>query len=134
MTDKQANILIADENPLYTDGLKAMLMTRKHLGSPDVANSHHDVLDFLKQKSYNLLITSFPNIEEDADDYIFKLRDLFPTIKLLVILPEDNQEIINDFILSRIDGQILKNSTPDEFFALIEKTLHTGVIYDGDLF
>lgn len=133
MTDKPANILIADENPLYSDGLKAMLMTRKHMGTPDIANSHRAVFGLLEDKNYDLLITSFPNREKEGDDYIFKLRKFFPTLKLLVILPEDNQEIINDFILSKIDGHILKNSTPDEFFILIEKTLQTGVIYNGDI-
>ncbi len=134
MRDKPANILIADNNSLYTKGLKAMLMTRKHLGNPDIANSVSDVFSLLKNKNYDLFLTTISEITSSGKDYILKVKRYFPSLKLLVILPEDDKKIINDSILSKINGQILKNSTPDEFFMLIEKTLQKGVIYNGDNF
>jgi len=134
MKDKPANILIADENPLYADGLKAMLMTRKHLGTPDIVNSHHDVFGIMEKKDYDLLITSAPDLNKFAFDFIFKVRRYFPDVKLLLVLSENTVGVADDYILSQVNGHILKNSLPDEFFMLIEKTLQKGVIYNGDLF
>jgi PleD family two-component response regulator len=53
--DKNAEILIVDDNTLYSLYLKVKLENRGY-GSIDIVNGAEEVLSYLKKKSYRLII------------------------------------------------------------------------------
>jgi two-component system, NarL family, nitrate/nitrite response regulator NarL len=56
MTEK-VRILITDDHRMFSEGLKAMLMSKKNLSVPQLAESGEQALEMLEIDKFDLLIT-----------------------------------------------------------------------------
>ncbi|MFW5725811.1 MAG: response regulator, partial [Bacteroidota bacterium] len=133
MTTEAAKILITDDHRMFAEGLRAMLMIRKKLGEPDIAESAEEALGMLARQEYNLLITDINMPGISGIELTRQVKQEHPGVKVLVITMHDDHEIINEILNAEAEGYILKNSSPDDFFKAIEKILVNQTFYSNDV-
>jgi DNA-binding NarL/FixJ family response regulator len=125
MTREKASILILDEHRMFAEGLRAMLMIKKHLGDPKIANSPDEAMEFIEDEHFDLLVTE-RNSTTDRD-YIQKVKNKYPELKILLLTRQDdpdNTEFVNQI---GAEGFIPKDSSPDQFLLAIESILFEKV-------
>jgi len=132
MTEK-AKILITDDHRMFSEGLKAMLMNKKNLAIPQLAESGEQALEMLEKEKFDLLITdiNMPGISGIELTRLVKRK--YPHIKILVITMHDDQEIVNEILLSEAEGYILKNTSREEFFNAIDRILGNNTYYSKEV-
>lgn len=123
MTFPRVNILITDDHRMFAEGLRTMLMIRKKLGNPRIADSAEQALEMIKEEKCDLLITevSMPSIS--GLDLAKMVKKEYPDVKILMVTPEEDINIIHDIITAKADGYILKTSAPEKFFDAVERIL-----------
>lgn len=131
--EKKYKILITDDHRMFAEGLKAMLMTRRNLTAPHIADSGYQALEMLNNEHFDLLITDINMPEMSGIELTREVKSRFPSVKILVITMHDDQEIVNEILMSEADGYILKNSGRDEFFKAIDSILEDSTYYSNEV-
>jgi two-component system, NarL family, nitrate/nitrite response regulator NarL len=119
----RARILITDSHRLYADGLRAMLMIRKKLGNPVIAETGLEAMELLMKNEFDLLISDIQLYDDSGFDLIFEARKHFPELKILAISMHGYMELSNYFRHHKPDAYLVKTSNPDDFFQTVNKLL-----------
>jgi DNA-binding NarL/FixJ family response regulator len=119
----RARILIADGHRLFAEGLKAMLMIKKKMGVPVIAESGEETLQLLAKQEYDLLITEMKLPGISGIELTNQVKKLYPDLKVLVLSFIDNHEVTQSFFALEPDGYLLKTSDPDHYFQAIDYLL-----------
>jgi DNA-binding NarL/FixJ family response regulator len=127
MTREKARILISDEHRMFAEGLRAMLMIKRHLGIPKIAESTKDALNLIENEPFDLLITGMRVPEKDDVEFIQKVKYQYPNIKILILTRQEDQNDLETFQRVEAEGFIMKDATPDEFLLAIESILYSNL-------
>ncbi len=126
-------ILIADEHHLYAEGLKTLLMIRRHLGTPTIVSTDKDLYEALNFSHFDLVILCSALSNNSSQFIVRELRNEFPLLKTLVMDTGSEEDMIDRVFMAEADGYIRKESGPDEFFMALEQILNDGLYYNGQL-
>lgn len=129
----QAKILITDDHRMFAEGLRAMLMSNKNLAPAHIAGSGKEALSMLSVQHYDLLISDINMPEMSGIELTQHVKKKYPDVKILVITMHDEQEIVNEILLSEAEGYILKNTSREEFFYAIGRILNNNTYYSNDV-
>ena len=123
MISYRANIVITDNHRMFAEGLRAMLMIRKRMGNPRIAETAQQALEMIKSEKCDLLITEADIPGISGLELAKMVKKQYPDVKILVVTPDEDMSIIQDIITAKADGYILKTSAPEKFFDAVERIL-----------
>src|SRR5690606_27837689 len=118
------SILLVDDHPILTDGLK---MVFKDYTTFDIVASTHSgayALALLKAKPIELMVTDYSMPDMNGLDLIRQAKALSPRLKTIVLTMHDEASSIKEVIAAGADGYILKKCAMEELAQAIESVLN----------
>lgn len=100
-----------------------MLMIRKRMGNPRIAVTAQQALEMIKSEKCDLLITETDIAGKSGLELAKVVKKQYPDVKILIVTPNEEMSMIQDIIIAKADGYILKNSAPEKFFDAIDRIL-----------
>lgn len=112
-------IILADDQNMFLDGLKSILSAYKNYEILGTANNGFEVLNLLEKSKPNLLLLDINMPEMDGIDACRVIKNKYPDLKILILSSYSNKEFIADVMHNGADGYILKNAGTDELMLAI---------------
>lgn len=133
MEDK-VRIFIVDDHQILIDGVKSLLRNEDRFQIINEALSAKVALRKLEQNNeYDILITDISMPEMDGVELTKKVKQLYPTIKILVLTMYNNQQVANEIMMSEAEGFILKNTGKKELVAALNTISDNGTYYSREV-
>lgn len=125
-------VLIVDDHTLFAQGTSTMLSFSAEIKAVGIANNgiRCKELTILNAPDVILLDINLP--DSNGIDLIKELKEIMPTLKVLIITGHEPQGYINKSIRSGADGFLLKECDAKELIKAI-LTVHKGDLYFSPL-
>ncbi len=114
-------ILIVDDHPMVTEGLKSLLSTEVNLEVVAICNNAYDTMEFLKNNTVNIAFLDINLPDINGIELCKKIKTSYPTIKSIAITTFAERSYITKMIEAGALGYLLKNSTKDIILEAIHK-------------
>lgn len=122
-------VLLVDDHPILTDGLKIMIDNDSHFQVVGVFSQANFALSFLKTETkIDLIIVDYSMPDVTGVEFVKLVRSLSCPPRILMLSMHDEPLIIKDAIAAGIDGYVLKKSASDELL-LAMKSIMSGRPY-----
>ena len=113
-------ILIADDHPLFRDGLRSLLQAQGH----EVVGEAHNGREAIElarklQPDFVLMDVSMPELDGVSATRLIA-REM-PEVKVVILTASDEDETLFEAIKAGAQGYLLKNLEADDFFALLDR-------------
>jgi len=119
-------ILLADDQSLVTDGLKALLSLEKDLEVVGEARNGEEVLQKIEQfKPLDVIVMDIRMPVMDGVATTKRISERFPEIKVLVFTTFDHDEYVVEALKFGAKGYLLKD-TPTEELARVIRAVNEG--------
>ena len=125
---KKLSIYIVDDHQIMIDGIKALLSSDERFFVCGQNTSPLKALNEITSLQPDILITDINMKELSGIELSKKIKENFPSIKILALSMHDDRDIISDMLETGISGYILKNTGMEELTSAIIK------ISNGKLF
>lgn len=115
------NIMIADDHPLFVEGVKMILANDPVFNITGIANDGKQLLYLLTQQPETdliLLDVNMPNL--NGLDTIKYIKQSFGSVKVLMLSAYSDAKLVEEAKSAGADGYILKNSSRDELAGAIK--------------
>ncbi|MFH2144054.1 MAG: response regulator transcription factor [Bacteroidota bacterium] len=131
--EEQVNILIVDDHQMFIDGIKALLRKEKKFKITAEALCGKDALLLLENEKFDVLVTDISMPEMTGVELTKIVKEKYPYIKVLVLTMFNDQEVIEDIIMSEAEGYILKNTGKSELVAALEALSNGSTFYSREV-
>lgn len=121
-------ILIVDDHPLVTDGIRTMLKDESYLQIEAAAKTAKDALAFLADTSVDIILLDINLPDIDGLRLCEMIREKNKTVKILGLTYVNEAGIINQLMKKGANGYLLKNMEREELIDAINKVMD-GTIY-----
>ncbi|MBL7759066.1 MAG: response regulator transcription factor [Sediminibacterium sp.] len=123
---QQIHLMIADDHPLFVEGLKMILSSEPLFTINGIANDGKQLLYLLTQQSQTDLILLDVNMPHlNGLDTIKYIKQSFGSVKVLMLSAYSDQKLVDEARVAGADGYILKNSNREALVGAI-KRVHGG--------
>jgi two-component system, NarL family, invasion response regulator UvrY len=122
------SIIIAEDHPIFKDGLKNLIKKDISLFLKDEVESSEELMSKLMSDKYDLVITDINLPGRSGIDVLPDIKKMFPKLPVLVLSMHSEEKIGLRAIKAGADGYLSKESNPDEILKAIQ-TLSTGRKY-----
>lgn len=123
MKSENIEIIIADDHHMFLEGLKSLLDKEEHISIVDTAKNGQTVLDFLKSKGADVVITDLSMPEMDGMTLNRQIKKKYPALKTIVVSTHSESDKVMQLIKNDVDGYLLKNADPKELVEAITKVV-----------
>ncbi len=131
--EDEVKIVIADDHQMFIDGVKSLLKKEKKFNFVYEALNAEEALNFIGSNQIDLLITDISMPGMSGTELTKKIKQHFPTIKVLVLTMYNDSAIINEILQSEAEGYILKNTGKQELLTAITKIMDNGTFYSNEV-
>jgi DNA-binding NarL/FixJ family response regulator len=118
---RRAAILIADDHPLVSQGLRAIL--RPNCDVVGVVQDGRDVIDSVRNKKPDLLLLDLSMPHRNGLDLLPELVKAFPNLKVLIVTMHVDRAMADAAMLAGAHGFIPKEASADELNDAIQQVL-----------
>ena len=129
MSDK-INLMIADDHPLFVEGLKMILGSDPLINIAGIANDGKQLLYLLTQQPETdliLLDVNMPNL--NGLDTIKYIKQSFVKVRILMLSAYNDLKLIEQAKQAGADGYVLKNSSKDDLTGAIKKIVGGELVF-----
>jgi len=121
-TNKTIDIIIADDHSIFLEGITS-LISSKTINVIANCKNGQEVLDILKTKKADLIISDINMPVMDGITLTKKIKKLYPETKILMLSMYEEKYIINKAMKGGADGYMSKNSRKGEILNAIESCM-----------
>lgn len=121
-------ILIIDDHPLVTDGIKTMLQSEDHLQVCGTAKTAKEAIAFLERQSADVILLDISLPDMDGLRLCELIRTKNKIAKIIGVTSANDAGIITQFLHRGGNGYLLKNMERDELIHAIHRVLD-GHVY-----
>jgi DNA-binding NarL/FixJ family response regulator len=121
-------ILIIDDHPLVTDGIRTMLKDESYLRIEAAAKTAKGALVFLADTPVDVILLDINLPDTDGLRLCEQIREKDKTVKIIGLSYVNEAGIINQLIKKGANGYLLKNMEREELIDAINKVMD-GTIY-----
>ncbi len=128
--EKKIQIMIADDHPLFVEGLKMILSGNQRFVIAGIANDGKQLLYLLTQNSdidLILLDVNMPNL--NGLDTIKYIRQSFGSVKVLMLSAYSDTKVVEQAKQAGAQGYVLKSSSKDELSNAIINVVEGNTIF-----
>jgi DNA-binding NarL/FixJ family response regulator len=113
-------ILIADDHPLFRDGLRSLLRAQGHEVVGEAHNGR-EAVELARQlrPEFVLMDVSMPELDGVAATRLIAVE--MPEVKVVILTASDQDETLFEAIKAGAQGYLLKNLEAGDFFALLDR-------------
>lgn len=111
---KKIKLAIADDYPVFRDGLLITLSKDEDLEVIIEANDGNELIEAMKQELPDIVIMDYKMPVMDGAEATRKIKEQFPSVKVLVISMYEDPKFRSHLAESGADGYLLKNAEPEE--------------------
>ena len=108
------NVLIAEDHPMFRDGLRALLAGRSGVSSVRAEANGHDALAAAEQEAPDVAVVDLRMPDGDGVWLTRQLRTRFPSVRVLVLTSAADDQAVRDALAAGANGYLLKSAEPDE--------------------
>lgn len=124
----QTNVLIVEDHPIFSKGLTALLTSQPLFSIAGEAGNSGDALEIIRTKKPDLAVVDLNLGDEDGLDFIKKVHELYPLLKILVLSMHDERYYASRAIKAGASGYIMKEEAGSSVLTAI-RTVMSGKIY-----
>ncbi|HOZ68896.1 MAG TPA: response regulator transcription factor [Chitinophagaceae bacterium] len=117
-------IAIADDYPIYRDGLQVTLSSDENLEVIFEADNGQELLDKMDISVPDLVIMDYKMPVMDGMVATRLIKEKHPAVKVLVISMFHDEKFINHLMDNGADGYLLKDAEPEQIMATIHQLLY----------
>jgi DNA-binding NarL/FixJ family response regulator len=121
-------ILIVDDHPLISEGLKKLILEYKLCNSPELAATGKECMTKLRASDFDIVMLDINLPDCSGIDLCPKIVAEFPSVKILALTSFGEFTIVRKMLDNGASGYLLKNSMPEEIVMGIE-TVMQGEIF-----
>ena len=126
-------LAIAEDHQSLIDGIKLLLEYEDHITIVGTANNGEELLDIVKKKQPNVVLTDIRMPKMDGITATKQLKKKYPNIKVLAFTMFDQTEAIEQMMDAGASGYILKNSSLKEVLNAIVSVYEGNTYFDANL-
>ena len=127
---KVYRVLLADDHPIFREGLKKLLEEKDFLQIVGEANNEEEILEVLRQKEVDLILLDISLKNRSSGlEALKKIKEKYPTIKVLILTMHRSQEMLERAIYLGAEGYILKEEEYPKLLRSIKKVLRGEKAY-----
>ena len=119
-------IAIADDYPVYRDGLQVTLSSDENLEVIFEADNGQELLDKMQKELPDLVIMDYKMPVMDGMMATRQIKEKYPAVKVLVISMFHDDKFIRHLMDNGADGYLLKDAEPEDIMSAIRKLLYPG--------
>ena len=138
MSEVLTSIAIADDHTLFRKALKGFLAQRDHLQVSVEVSTAIELLEQLKNKPVDILVTDISMPELSGFEAVKIIRSVYPKIKVIVLSMHNDLEMVNELIDIGIHAYISKADEPEHLLqalnAVIENRVYKNKIFTDALY
>lgn len=112
-------ILIADDHPLFRDGLRSLLASHGHEVVAEAKNGE-EAIALAKQHRPDVVLMDVSMPELDGISATRRLTAEIAGVKVIILTASQDDANLFDAIKAGAQGYLLKNLEADDFFALLD--------------
>jgi DNA-binding NarL/FixJ family response regulator len=113
-------LLIADDHPLFRDGLRSLLTAAGHEVIGEAKNGNEAVV-LAGQLSPDLVLMDYSMPELDGISATRQLVAAHPGIKVVILTASEDDATLFESIKAGAQGYLLKNLEADDFFDMLDR-------------
>lgn len=113
-------ILIADDHPLFRDGLRSLLMAEGHEVVGEAKNGR-EAVDLARQIKPDLVLMDLQMPEVNGLAATRLLTAEMPEVKVVILTASEEEASLFEAIKSGAQGYLLKNLEADTFFEMLDR-------------
>lgn len=117
-------IAIADDYPVYRDGLQVTLSADENLEIIFEADNGQELLEKMNAELPDLVIMDYKMPVMDGMAATRLIKEKYPTVKVLVISMFHDEKFINHLMDNGADGYLLKDAEPEQIMSTIHQLLY----------
>jgi DNA-binding NarL/FixJ family response regulator len=122
------HILLIDDHPLVTDGVKTMLATQEGIVVSAAAKTAKEALSILEQSTFEIILLDLSLPDMDGLALCSEIRKTNQSSKIIALTSTNETGIITQFLQRGGNGYLLKNMERQELIEAIEQ-VQLGKIY-----
>lgn len=126
-------LLMADDHAIVRNGLKLFFSQSQDIGTVDEAVSGEQMLGFLQQNDYDLLLLDMNMPDMSGVEMISLARELRPEIPVLVLSADDSSHSARKALQAGAVGYLTKNSDPGTLLNAVRQVAAGGRSMDPAL-
>lgn len=126
--NEKIRIMLADDHPLFIEGLSMMLRREPDFELCGIANNGREVLEMLPTTKPDLILLDINMPKMNGLETIKYIRQSYPNVKVVMLSGYFDEAIIKEAKLKGANGYLLKSSQRDELIHTIK------MVYSGALF
>jgi DNA-binding NarL/FixJ family response regulator len=121
-------IMLADDHPLFIEGLSMMLRREPDFELCGIANNGREVLEMLPTTKPDLILLDINMPKMNGLETIKYIKQSYPTVKIVMLSGYFDDAIIKEAKAKGANGYLLKSSQKDELIQTIK------MVYSGSVF
>lgn len=121
-------ILIADDHPIFVDGIVSLIGGIDGFSVVDTAENGKAVLDAIPEADPDIILMDINMPEMDGVEATRIIKEQYPDIKVIMLTMYDEIRLIKDVLEIGARGYILKNISRDDLIKALE-TVSNGQPY-----
>ncbi|MEI8073984.1 MAG: response regulator transcription factor [Bacteroidota bacterium] len=121
-------IMLADDHPLFIEGLSMMLRREPDFELCGIANNGREVLEMLPTTNPDLILLDINMPKMNGLETIKYIKQSYPNVKIVMLSGYFDDAIIKEAKAKGANGYLLKSSQKDELIQTI-KMVYSGAVF-----
>lgn len=117
-------IAIADDYPVYREGLQVTLSANENLEVIFEADNGRELLEKMAVQLPDLVIMDYKMPEMDGMAATRIIKERYPAVKVLVISMYHDEKFIRHLMDNGADGYLLKDAEPEQILSTVQGLIH----------
>ena len=128
----QINIVLVDDEALFRSGIKFILERQSNMNVIYEASNGQELIDYLSQVTQlpDIILMDLKMPTLNGVEATKLLNNLYPDLKIIALSSYNSKSFIINMINEGASSYIIKNSTPEEMVATINKVHKKGFHYN----
>jgi len=129
------DIIITDDHNLFRKGMKALISDFEFVENIDEASNGEELLKLLasKTKLPDVILLDLKMPVMDGVTAQAQIKKLYPSINVIIITMEDDEQFILHMIGEGVNGYLLKNAEPEEVETALIKVVEKGFYFPENI-
>ncbi len=119
-------ILVADDHPLFREGVKQILAETNDIIAADEASNGREVLAKLGQARYDVILLDISMPGESGVEILKQIKNIRPDQVVLILSMHPEEQYALRVLRAGASGYVTKENTPDELILAIRKVATGG--------
>lgn len=132
MNKNFTTVALVDDHPIVAIGVKGMLSKDESKQFVHHAFCGEGILDYLSDRSVNLLLLDLNLPDYDCLDLIKAVQKIAPSTKIVAYTAYNDPNLVKSVLQLGIDGYLLKTTSPDQFRTALREVMTKNEVYTGE--